>query len=155
MQAAKVYFFARAAPILCRMANFGENLSARRDELALTNSAIARRLGLSEQRIGQYMNGRRLPDIQTLAALATALDTTADALLGRAPAGAAPSAAPIIARIFELEGAAPDRAAILAQVVLQALQVLRELGGDPLDPDRSRIAAQAAWSLQPALKPSK
>lgn len=129
------------------MNSLAERMTERRREIGRSNAAIARALDMSEQRIGQYMNGRRVPDIATLARLARQLETTPDDLLG-VKEGAGVEFGAVIARLFELEGSTPARAAVLAQVAMQALSILRALPGDPTDPARARIAVQAVWTLQ-------
>lgn len=69
---------------------FATNLRRRAEELGLSNAEVARRAGLSERRYGNYVSGRREPDLATLVKIATVLATTPDRLL--APAADAPSA---------------------------------------------------------------
>jgi len=60
---------------------FATNLRRRAEELGLSNAEVARRAGLSERRYGNYVSGRREPDLATLLRIATVLATTPNALL--------------------------------------------------------------------------
>lgn len=64
------------------MRDFADRLRERAATLRLSNAELARRLGLSDQRLGNYLAGTREPDLDMLARLAAALDTTPNALLG-------------------------------------------------------------------------
>jgi transcriptional regulator with XRE-family HTH domain len=65
-----------------RMQGFGDRLRARAKELGLSDSEVARRLGLSQNRYSHYVNDKREPDLATLAKICRALATTPDAVLG-------------------------------------------------------------------------
>ncbi|MFK0692469.1 helix-turn-helix domain-containing protein [Mesorhizobium sp. IMUNJ 23033] len=60
---------------------FATNLRRRAEELGLSNAEVARRAGLSERRYGNYVSGRREPDLSTLVRIASVLATTPNALL--------------------------------------------------------------------------
>lgn len=60
-----------------------ERLRARREELGMTQSDLARKIGLTSQAVSAYENGVRRADGDIIAALADALDCSADYLLGR------------------------------------------------------------------------
>lgn len=62
---------------------FAANLRKRAEELGLSHAEVARRAGLSERRYGNYVSGRREPDLATLVKIATVLATTANDLLAR------------------------------------------------------------------------
>ncbi len=63
--------------------SFGKRLRKRARELDLPDAEIARRVGLSTQRYGHYVAGRREPDLATLVRICRALDVTPnDVLLG-------------------------------------------------------------------------
>ncbi|MGV2165181.1 helix-turn-helix domain-containing protein [Agrobacterium sp. 16-172Ci] len=63
------------------MESFAANLKKRAKELGLSNAEVARRAGLTERRYGNYIMGRREPDLATLVRIATVLDSTPNALL--------------------------------------------------------------------------
>lgn len=78
--------------------SFAQRLKARARELRLSDAAVARRVGISERRYGHYAKGDREPNLELLARIARALQTTPNHLLGfeePARAGEAPQAAGI------------------------------------------------------------
>lgn len=60
---------------------FASNLRKRAEQLGIPNAEVARRAGLSETRYGNYVSGRREPDLATLVRIATVLVTTPNDLL--------------------------------------------------------------------------
>lgn len=60
---------------------FSANLKKRAAQLGLSNAEVARRAGLSERRYGNYISGRREPDLATLVRIAGTLRTTPNELL--------------------------------------------------------------------------
>lgn len=60
---------------------FATNLRKRAEELGISNAEVARRAGLSERRYGNYVSGRREPDLATLVRIASVLATTPNELL--------------------------------------------------------------------------
>jgi transcriptional regulator with XRE-family HTH domain len=60
---------------------FATNLRKRAEELGISSAEVARRAGLSERRYGNYVSGRREPDLATLVRIATVLATTPNDLL--------------------------------------------------------------------------
>jgi transcriptional regulator with XRE-family HTH domain len=64
------------------MDTFANNLRRRAEELGISNAEAARRAGLSDRRYGNYVSGRREPDLATLVRIAKVLETTPNALLG-------------------------------------------------------------------------
>jgi len=60
---------------------FAANLRKRAEELGISNAEVARRAGLSERRYGNYVSGRREPDLATLVRIASVLATTPTDLL--------------------------------------------------------------------------
>lgn len=64
------------------MEKFASNLRKRAEELGISNAEAARRSGLSERRYGNYVTGRREPDLATLVRIAETLETTPNDLLG-------------------------------------------------------------------------
>lgn len=63
------------------MESFARNLKRRAQELGLSNAEVARRAGLTERRYGNYITGRREPDLATLVRIAIVLESTPNALL--------------------------------------------------------------------------
>lgn len=63
------------------MEPFAANLKKRAEELGISNAEVARRAGLSERRYGNYVSGRREPDLATLVRIASVLATTPSELL--------------------------------------------------------------------------
>lgn len=47
----------------------------------MSNAEVARRAGLTERRYGNYITGRREPDLATLVRIATVLESSPNALL--------------------------------------------------------------------------
>jgi transcriptional regulator with XRE-family HTH domain len=60
---------------------FATNLRRRAEELGISNAEVARRAGLTERRYGNYVSGRREPDLATLVRIASVLATTPNDLL--------------------------------------------------------------------------
>ena len=60
---------------------FANNLRKRAEALGISNAEVARRAGLSERRYGNYVSGRREPDLATLVKIASVLATTPNDLL--------------------------------------------------------------------------
>lgn len=123
------------------------------DEMKTTQVAVAKAAGMSPQRLGNYAQGKKLPDVVALVQIAKALQTSTDWLLGVSES-VPPEIDPILVRLLELEGIAPETAQVIAATVREAVQIQRALPneGDPLL--RSRLAAQAAWQSRRAPKPN-
>lgn len=64
------------------MQGLGDRLKRRAKELELTDSEVARRLGMQQSRYAHYVAGTREPDLATLARVCRVLKTTPNALLG-------------------------------------------------------------------------
>jgi transcriptional regulator with XRE-family HTH domain len=60
---------------------FQRNMKARRQELGLSQDDVAKRAGVEQTYISDLEMGKKRPLIDSLAKLATALDTTPSALL--------------------------------------------------------------------------
>jgi transcriptional regulator with XRE-family HTH domain len=60
---------------------FAANLRKRAEVLGISNAEVARRAKLSERRYGNYVSGRREPDLTTLVRIAAVLGTTPNDLL--------------------------------------------------------------------------
>ena len=64
------------------MEPFATNLRQRAEQLGISNAEAARRAGLSERRYGNYVSGRREPDLSTLIRIARVLGVSVDELVG-------------------------------------------------------------------------
>ena len=64
------------------MKDIGERLQARARELGLSDTEVARRLGLAQGRYSNYVNGSREPDLATFARICRELSLTPNQLLG-------------------------------------------------------------------------
>ena len=63
--------------------NFGERVKARREEIGMTQLDLALQIGYqSKQAVSKIENGSRGMDVDRVALLADALDTTVDYLMG-------------------------------------------------------------------------
>jgi transcriptional regulator with XRE-family HTH domain len=71
------------------MESFASNLRKRAEELGISNAEAARRVGLSERRYGNYISGRREPDLATLVRIAEVLGTSPNELLSQTQPGSA------------------------------------------------------------------
>lgn len=131
-----------------------ERLKIRIEQLGLPQAEAARRCKLSTARFGNYVQGTRTPDINTLMQMARALQTSTDWLLGFS-ATQPPDVSGIVSRLLELEGLDPARVQAIAETVQEALKVLSALPDEGDAQLRSRIAAQAAWQLRDASKPTQ
>jgi transcriptional regulator with XRE-family HTH domain len=67
------------------MEPFATNLRRRAELLGITNAEVARRAGLTDRRYGNYVTGRREPDLSTLVRIATVLSISVDELIGMTP----------------------------------------------------------------------
>ena len=63
----------------------GERIKECRERVGLSQSELARRLGLNRVNVSSWESGAYKPALENLAALAEHLQTTADHLLGVAP----------------------------------------------------------------------
>ena len=70
------------------MQGIGKRLRARARALGLSDSEVARRIGLSQGRYSNYVNEVVEPDLGTLVRIARALGMTADETLGMTPLAA-------------------------------------------------------------------
>ena len=83
------------------MQHFAMSLRKRAQELGLAHAEVARRAGLSERRFGNYVTGRREPDLATLVKIAEVLGTNPTELLMGQGAGAKASAADLARQRIE------------------------------------------------------
>ncbi|MDR3437505.1 helix-turn-helix transcriptional regulator [Telmatospirillum sp.] len=72
------------------MQGLGERLRQRARELGLTDTEVARRLGLSQARYANYVNDKREPDFRTFIDICRILSTSPDRLFGLSDAGFSP-----------------------------------------------------------------
>lgn len=69
---------------------FGERIKSLRKRQGMTQTQLARVLGLSQQAVGKWETGNSAPDQATLQRLADIFDVSIDFLLGRPEAGVFP-----------------------------------------------------------------
>lgn len=106
---------------------FASNLRKRAEELGISHAEVARRAGLSETRYGNYVSGRREPDLATLVRIATVLGTTPDGLLTTDICMAAPEEATRQRTAAALIALRPDDLERVA-IMVEALVAARTLG---------------------------
>lgn len=85
----------------------------------MSNAAVARAAGVSEQRYGNYVTDTREPDLATLVRIAKALQTTPNALLGFADGEEKVSKRR--ARLMAAAARVPEGAADVVSTQLEAL----------------------------------
>src|SRR5258708_395676 len=103
------------------MDGLGNRLRRRAKELGLTDSEVARRLGLQQSRYAHYVNGTREPDLATLAKISRVLSTTPNALLG-----------------FDTESTASDSGQLTQRI---------EAAAASMSPEKLRLAAELMDTL--------
>lgn len=59
-----------------------KNLIAAFHESAMTQTELARKLGITQQTVGQYLSGRAMPSLDTFANLCVILDVDPADILG-------------------------------------------------------------------------
>ena len=108
------------------MQGLGERLRLRAKALGMTDSEVARRLGLSQGRYSNYVNGIVEPDLGTLVRIARALGMTADETLGMTPPAAEDEGQILRTRIAlaaeTMDTAALQAAAIVFDAAAKALR---------------------------------
>ncbi|WEK42953.1 MAG: helix-turn-helix transcriptional regulator [Candidatus Sphingomonas colombiensis] len=114
---------------------------------------VARRAGITPQRLSNYLQRGTLPDVETLVRLAQATGVSTDYLLGLSDSGPV-EITPIVNRLLELEGLSADRVALISDAVQEALRILIALPNEGDALLRSRMAAQTAWHSQVGSKPN-
>ncbi len=67
------------------MRGLRQRIDERLKQLGTNRSRVARRLGLSSQRFGQYVNEDHEPDLELTVKIAAALEVTVGQLLGAEP----------------------------------------------------------------------
>lgn len=98
------------------------------------------------QRLNQYLKGR-IPEVETLLAMADALKAPVADLLGLNGANSSVDEGlkGILQHLLALEGIAPDKADTIANALLGAQRLLRAFPDEEPLPTRTKFAAQAAW----------
>jgi DNA-binding XRE family transcriptional regulator len=71
------------SPTEGNLRSFGKRVRVARIELGLTQVGLGRRTGFATNWVAHIENGRRLPNMENLLALANALGVSTDWLLGR------------------------------------------------------------------------
>lgn len=135
------------------MIDVGARIRQRIAEMGITQADVARALGISQQRLGNYVNGKRPPDIETLVKVAKALNVSTDWLLGINESAPTDIKA-VVLRLLELDGIPETRAQVIAEVAARALQLLSALPAEGDARTRALLAAQAAWQSKPPSKPN-
>ncbi len=105
------------------MRGLGKTLRERAAFLGLTDSEVARRLGMSQARYHNYVADTAEPDLATLVKICRTLDMSPDQLLGCADRNAEPSAddvqrGRVASALSALEGEALAYAADLVEAVV-------------------------------------
>ena len=100
------------------MRTFANNLRARAEALGLAGAEVARRAGLTERRYGNYVTGRREPDLATLQRIALVLDVSIDDLLSASARSGVPDESNLRHRLSAAAAALTDDD--LALLVVQA-----------------------------------
>lgn len=104
------------------MESFTANLKKRAQELGLSNAEVARRAGLTERRYGNYITGRREPDLATLVRIATVLESTPNILLSFDDGTAKPTPEELLkAQITSAANALDGRDLQVMAVAMQAV----------------------------------
>ena len=78
---------------------FKQRLKEMRTRRGFTQVGLSRMLGISQQAVGKWETGRCTPDPQTLARLASILDTTVDYLLGGNSSGVGECMVPVLGTV--------------------------------------------------------
>lgn len=106
---------------------FASNLRKRAEQLGISHAEVARRAGLSETRYGNYVSGRREPDLATLVRIASVLATTPNDLLSdHVDRTQQSQALRIRARIVAASAALRDDDLERVAIMLEALAAARD-----------------------------
>jgi transcriptional regulator with XRE-family HTH domain len=100
---------------------FAERLRQRAVDLGISNAQAARRVGILERRYANYITGEREPDLDMLAKIAKALETTPDYLLGYGETPDSGKRAQLMARVNSAARMLPNNELELVAVQLDAL----------------------------------
>lgn len=106
---------------------FATNLRRRAEALGISNAEAARRVGLSERRYGNYISGRREPDLATLVRIAAVLETSPDRLLSFGDVGDPSPEAIVRERIAAAANALPADDLERLSIMVGALAEARRL----------------------------
>lgn len=117
------------------MSKIGKNIRAMRVNRGMSQAELAERIGKRRSAVGNYENGTREPDLDTIAALADVFRVSISDLVGDAPADDTPQTnAPEAAR-FD-----PDRQALIdfarngsSREVRQAMAIIHVIMRDKPD----------------------
>jgi len=72
------------------MSSYGQRISYLRESHQMTQTELARRLGITRASLSHYETGRRVPDFDTLSKMADLFDVSVDYIIGRTEKPAAP-----------------------------------------------------------------
>ncbi|MET3710378.1 transcriptional regulator with XRE-family HTH domain [Sphingomonas trueperi] len=99
------------------------------------------------QRLANYLNKNRVPDLPTLVGMAKALGISVQDLLGlqAATSPEGDGSRDILLHLLEIEGIDPARANTLASAFLAAQQLYRAIPEDESLEALARFSAHAAW----------
>lgn len=131
-----------------------QRLKLRIQEMGVTQARAAKLAGITPQRMGNYVQGTRSPDILTLSKIARGFGVSADWLLGLNGTGAINDISPVVRRLLELDGMDAERAAVLSGVAQEAVRLLSTLSDDAPHQAKAHMATQAIWNTRPSLKTS-
>jgi transcriptional regulator with XRE-family HTH domain len=120
------------------MSPFCKQLRARGQQLELSDAAIARRLGISQSRYTNYVNGHCEPDFAMLARICLVLHTTPNDLLGFEGPGAQQQADNrYLQRIAAAGQVLNPETLRMAVVVMDAMAANQEQWAELLSKDKS------------------
>lgn len=131
------------------MEQVANRIRRRLSDMNAKQTDVAAAAGLTPARFGNYVQGKRTPDILTLARIARALNVSTDWLLGISEAGPV-EIKPVVLALLELERIPPERAEAIASTVQAALRILAGLPDEGDIALRSRTAAIAAYQARRA-----
>ena len=120
------------------MSPFCKQLRARGRQLELSDAAIARRLGISQSRYTNYVNGHREPDFAMLTRICRVLHTTPNDLLDfTAPGAKTAEESRDLQRIMAAAQALAPENLKMAVVVMDAIAAQREKDPPRAEKERS------------------
>ena len=123
------------------MSPFCKQLRARGRQLELSDAAIARRLGISQSRYTNYVNGHREPDFAMLARICRVLHTTPNELLGfHASIASAQEGARHLQRIAAAAQALSPESLRMAAVVIDSIVAHQAEWAKPSSKEKSPSA---------------
>lgn len=130
----------------------GIRIRERMAALDLDQSELAAAASMSAQRLNNYIQARRTPDLPSIVKLASALQTTTDWLLGaedhRTETGLA-----VLRELLSAADVPSEQIDVILSAQTEALRLLAVLPDEGDVPLRSRMAARAAWHSRSAPKP--